>query len=621
LNQTGFTLSLADGTSWCIIAGDEEAARVVAALSAAMNLQRGATGRKLLVTTGRDRIPAISLNGAVSVVCSIFPPISNELLVMDMVWIALFVVREIQSRGGVLVHGALAEYPFASLGREKDCGLGEGILLAGSFSVGKTTASYRLTAPWRSLCDDATLVVRDRSGRYWAHPWPTWSRFYGSKDGPGPGGNWDVQRPVPLRAIFFLSKSPDDDVEPLPAASAMAMLMEAVQHVSNTMTFYRPEEEIQAIYRDQLAAVEALAHSIPAYTLKISLNGEFWKKIERVLQADERNLSQPITRFTNPSLPIAVHNTTESDLNDGTPYIVYSGLSMYPTLREPDLLEVEPYNGRSIRCGDVIYFHPPENKRRVVHRVIRVSPLGIRTRGDNNRQEDLDLLQPGDIFGKVLSAQKGPRRRRIAGGRIGVMVGYWCWLRFFINKYVSRLTHGAYSGLAKIDLFRYLLPNGLRYRVFIFRSHKRYFIRLILGKRVIGTFNTKELRWRIRRPFRLFVNEDALPPRNPIVALNRKIEKDLEPMANPAVVCRELPNAEAVLINLDSGASIALNHTSFMIWQLSDSQRTVEQIGAAIQCQFRDAPASVLDDVRELLQIMVEDGFIGFEWTSKDSIS
>ena len=32
--------------------------------------------------------------------------------------------------------------------------------------------------PWRSLCDDATLVVRDASGRYWAHPWPTWSRFY-----------------------------------------------------------------------------------------------------------------------------------------------------------------------------------------------------------------------------------------------------------------------------------------------------------------------------------------------------------------------------------------------------------------------------------------------------------
>lgn len=88
-----------------------------------------------------------------------------------MVHGASVIVLDVENRGGLLLHGALAECKR------------QGVILAGPGTVGKTTASRRLRLPWHSLSDDATLVVRDRAGRFGAHPWPTWSRFMF-------GGSW-----------------------------------------------------------------------------------------------------------------------------------------------------------------------------------------------------------------------------------------------------------------------------------------------------------------------------------------------------------------------------------------------------------------------------------------------
>ena len=100
--------------------------------------------------------------------------------------VALVVAQEAQSRGRLLLHGASGE---------------DGVILAGSGTVGKSTASSRLLPPWQSLRDDATLLARDCSGDCRAHPIPTWSRLYsqGQEDVPPPGGSWDTQPAVPLR--------------------------------------------------------------------------------------------------------------------------------------------------------------------------------------------------------------------------------------------------------------------------------------------------------------------------------------------------------------------------------------------------------------------------------------
>jgi signal peptidase len=189
---------------------------------------------------------------------------------------------------------------------------------------------------------------------------------------------------------------------------------------------------------------------------------------------------------------------------------------MNPTLTDPELLEVLPYHGRPVRPGDVVYFQPPEEQKKLVHRVVAVTPPGatpgsIRTRGDNNPSADPYLLEPADVIGQVVAAQRGSRQRQIAGGLPGVLVGTPVRLWRTINRGISRLMHGTYRALTRTGLFCSLLPAGLRPRVFVFQSRQRFFLKLMMAGRVVGQYDTRARQWRIRRPCRLFVNEATLP--------------------------------------------------------------------------------------------------------------
>ncbi|MBM4430179.1 MAG: SynChlorMet cassette protein ScmC [Chloroflexi bacterium] len=281
------TLTLADGSAWHIVPGHDEARPVVQALGKIMQLKPlDRSGRFLVVVTrGHDPAVVLPADSGVPVICDVGAgeEIAPDLFPIQVSRLALAIARQTQPRGGMLLHGALAEYiPHLIPSPLPDGGGGgvrSAVLLVGPGTVGKTTASNRLPPPWRSLCDDTTLIVRDARRQYWAHPWPTWSRFYGN----GPGGGWDVQRAVPLRAIFFLRQDPVDRIEPLTAGEALAGLAESVPQVAGSMMIHLDEAEERAIRQEWLASASALAPAIPAYRLHISLTGAFWQEIERVL--------------------------------------------------------------------------------------------------------------------------------------------------------------------------------------------------------------------------------------------------------------------------------------------------------------------------------------------------
>jgi hypothetical protein len=184
---------------------------------------------------------------------------------------------------------------------------------------------------------------------------------------------------------------------------------------------------------------------------------------------------------------------------------------MNPTLRQPDVLTVVPYGDRRIRPGDVIYFRPPKGGHTIVHRVVSVSPQGIRTRGDNNPSEDDHWLQPSDVLGQVVAARDSRGERHVAGGwrgrivRRGVLLGRWAW------RLGGRLLHGLYYGLARSGLFRRLLPSRLRPRLYVFQARRRTLMRLMMRRREIGRYDAVHGWWQIARPFRLFVDTDRLP--------------------------------------------------------------------------------------------------------------
>jgi SynChlorMet cassette protein ScmC len=276
------SLVLADGSRWEIAAGDEKAASIVSQLGCAMQLRMN-TGAiepshhgkpcRLLVqvdvhtSVAGCYVPLASENDGV-VVCDLSPCDHWGGPHVNLVRLSLVFAREAQARGGVLIHGALAE---------RD---GMGVILAAPGGTGKTTASNRLPAPWRSLCDDTTLVVRDPQGNYWAHPWPTWSRFLDR----GPGGTWDVQRAVPVKGIFFLARAVEDRVERVGSGQSVSLLGECVGQVSMLMPMGLFKEELHALHLERFNNLCALARVVPTHVLHISLTGAFWQEIEQALE-------------------------------------------------------------------------------------------------------------------------------------------------------------------------------------------------------------------------------------------------------------------------------------------------------------------------------------------------
>lgn len=93
------------------------------------------------------------------------------------------------------------------------------------------------------------------------------------------------------------------------------------------------------------------------------------------------------------------------------------------------------------------------------------------------------------------------------------------------------------------------------------------------------------------------------------------MEPSDKPVPNPSAVFQETGDGWAVLVNLDTARSIALNPTGILVWQLANGQRSIREIVDGIERHFRDTPPNVADDVTALLDILVEEGMIGFEWT------
>jgi signal peptidase I len=192
-------------------------------------------------------------------------------------------------------------------------------------------------------------------------------------------------------------------------------------------------------------------------------------------------------------------------------FFAHRGSSMNPTLHESDLLEIVPYGGGAAQVGDVIAVAPPDADHLVVHRVVRVMPEGVCTRGDNSAGEDDWCLGPERVIGRVVAAWRGQRRRRISGGWTGRLWVYALRGRRILGRVASLLLRPVYHWLAHTGIVRRLVPASLRPRVVVFGADARARLRLLLGRRIVGEYVPGWRKWRFRRPFRLLVDEAALP--------------------------------------------------------------------------------------------------------------
>jgi signal peptidase I len=196
----------------------------------------------------------------------------------------------------------------------------------------------------------------------------------------------------------------------------------------------------------------------------------------------------------------------------GTYYkkFIYMGSSMYPTLKPADILEVIPYKKQKVRCGDVIVFSHPEEHNKIVHRVISVDSNGIKTRGDNSKEADSWVLEPGNIQGYVINYQRKSKQRQIMGSIAGPLLSKALRSAKLIYWFMSGLLYPIYLRLAQKGINSEKLNAFLKIRVISFCRPAGEEFHLLIGRRVIGRRLPGQVQWQIKFPFRLFIDEKFL---------------------------------------------------------------------------------------------------------------
>lgn len=184
-----------------------------------------------------------------------------------MIMLSLALVASVETDFGMIVHGGLIALN------------GKGCILAGAGGTGKTTACGRLPHPWEAFSDDATLVVRDERGVYWAHPWPTWSRFMNG----GSGGQWSVEQSVLLHAICFLSQEQKTGLLPVGHGQATCLLLESAKQASYPMSEVIAGISAQELHQRRFDNACSLSEAVSCFNLSLNLSDPYWELLVPVL--------------------------------------------------------------------------------------------------------------------------------------------------------------------------------------------------------------------------------------------------------------------------------------------------------------------------------------------------
>lgn len=208
-------------------------------------------------------------------------------------------------------------------------------------------------------------------------------------------------------------------------------------------------------------------------------------------------------------------------------HYIYTGKSMNPVFYDADLLEIKPYKSiQSIQCGDVITFPLRKNKniladeltgeekkeKNVTHRVVAVKNDLILTRGDNNPNIDPWALTFDQIFGRVTYKIVRQKKYYIQRGFMGRLCMLKNRTRRSLRIIIIRTMKIPYRFLSYCSpIISRIIPIQKKMRVVIFCRNDHSIKQLMLGKKIIATKNRWEAKWRIRRPYRPFINEALLP--------------------------------------------------------------------------------------------------------------
>lgn len=294
----GYGLFLSDGNNWWIT-GDNDSIKIVDELATIMELEEYLPDglSKLIFFSSKHKHGIKSFKSNLSnletgwkfydhetvhiwyhinsgdILFELKNDIANEVDEYEAMWLSLQpIYRRSVQMGGLPFHAGLVEC-------ER-----KGVLLAAQGGTGKSTCCRRLPNYWKTLCDDQVLIALDKSKDYRVHPFPTWKDLILSDNTIKRVENsWDVQRSVPLSAIFFLEQSEKDEVIPISAKKApLFMVDSATQSMEKNRINITSEERIELV-REVYNNAFDIAKVTPTFHLRVSRDGRFWEEIEKAI--------------------------------------------------------------------------------------------------------------------------------------------------------------------------------------------------------------------------------------------------------------------------------------------------------------------------------------------------
>ncbi len=160
---------------------------------------------------------------------------------------------------------------------------GNGAIIGGPGDSGKTTCARRTPAPHRALADDYALLFIHRDNLL-AQAMPTWSTLMNGKK----GYRADCSRTVEVKAFFFLKQNRDDYVEPVSGRKALMRMNSILQDLLCVRTLTDMPTGLKKELRLGIFDfADRLRRWKRTYMLHAGLHGDFWKKMEQVLQIEK----------------------------------------------------------------------------------------------------------------------------------------------------------------------------------------------------------------------------------------------------------------------------------------------------------------------------------------------
>ncbi len=187
----------------------------------------------------------------------------------------------------------------------------------------------------------------------------------------------------------------------------------------------------------------------------------------------------------------------------------YHGHSMAGTFQPGDCLKIVSTTIELVVPGDVIVFEKKGREDEIVHRVIALQDGSMVTRGDNNRQVDLEPVTRLTLIGKVASYERDGETRLVNGGQLGLLQVGFQRLSRRGSRFFRRIVGVPYRWLRRSRLVKLIWkPKFTQIRL---ETPNGKVVKYIYRRRTVAVWRAHNNSFEIRKPYDLVLHRTKPP--------------------------------------------------------------------------------------------------------------